>query len=120
MRGRKLRRAVAAGCVLALSVSLFWPSRVTWENYDRVREGMGRPEVYALLGDPEDEPFGTPGTGGEAWRHGRETFAVWFDADGRVKGKVYSAGNCRAWDDQFLDDLRHLWRRLVRLSRRPA
>jgi hypothetical protein len=69
-------RALAAGTVVLASVGAFvlWPrpSRITEANCERIREGMSRAEVYAILGGPPgdyrsvltcgpelDEPFVT-------------------------------------------------------------
>lgn len=56
MRGRKLRWTVAAGLVLLAGIAavVLWPrpSRVTPENYERIRDGMTRAEVEAILGPP--------------------------------------------------------------------
>jgi hypothetical protein len=49
--GAGLALVVAGSCV-------FWPSRVTWENYNRIRAGMDRAEVIAILGPPGDYTTG--------------------------------------------------------------
>jgi hypothetical protein len=58
MRRRKLRWVLAGLAVLLLAVGGFvlWPrpNRVARENFDRIREGMTRAEVEAILGPPGD------------------------------------------------------------------
>jgi hypothetical protein len=61
MRRRKLRWAVAglAALLLVAGAFVFWPralppSRITRENFHRIRVGMSRAEVEAILGPPED------------------------------------------------------------------
>jgi hypothetical protein len=57
MRRRKLLVALAGLAVMvAAGAVVGWPraNRVTWENYDRIREGMTRAEVEAILGPPGD------------------------------------------------------------------
>jgi hypothetical protein len=58
MRSRKLRWALTAGLVALAGVAAFalWPrpNRVTRENCARIRQGMTRAEVDALLGPPGD------------------------------------------------------------------
>jgi hypothetical protein len=58
MSRRKRLAAIAVGLGLLASVGAFalWPEPITpgltQENFDRVRQGMTRPEVEALLGPP--------------------------------------------------------------------
>jgi hypothetical protein len=60
MRGRRLRWGlVIMALVLAVTAVavVLWPempSRITRENYDRIRVGMRRSEVEAILGPPGD------------------------------------------------------------------
>jgi hypothetical protein len=67
MPRRKLRRVAAvAGLALTVAVVLaLWPraqpDRATRENLDRVRKGMSRAEVYAILGPPGDYTTGPMG-----------------------------------------------------------
>jgi hypothetical protein len=62
MRTRRLRWI--AGLVLAVLVAIgafvLWPQsdRVTRENFDRIREGMSRAQVEAILGPPGDYRIG--------------------------------------------------------------
>jgi hypothetical protein len=58
MRRRKLLAALAVGLAV-LAAAALWPrtprgERVTRDNYDRLREGMSRAEVEAILGSPGD------------------------------------------------------------------
>ena len=58
MRRRKLLVVLAGLAVLvAAGAVVLWPeppSRITRENFDRVREGMTQAEVEAILGPPGD------------------------------------------------------------------
>jgi hypothetical protein len=63
MRSRRLRwgLALAGLAVVAVGTLLLWsesPSRITPENFERIREGMSRAEVYAILGPPVDYTSG--------------------------------------------------------------
>jgi hypothetical protein len=68
MQRRKLRWVLAGLAVLLLVAGAFvlWPQpeRITLENFYRIREGMSRDEVVAILGPPGDHstrPVYTPG-----------------------------------------------------------
>jgi hypothetical protein len=56
MRKRKLLAAVGLAVLVAVGAFVLWPrqGRFTRENCGRVREGMTRAEVEALLGPPGD------------------------------------------------------------------
>jgi hypothetical protein len=57
MRRRKLLVALAGLAVVAAAGAfVLWPrtDRITRANYDRIRMGMSRAEVYAILGPPGD------------------------------------------------------------------
>jgi hypothetical protein len=59
MRNRKLRWAAAGLALVALLAAgafVMWPrpDRITRENYQRIRYGMSRGEVEAILGPPGD------------------------------------------------------------------
>jgi hypothetical protein len=57
MRRRTLLLVLAGLAVVAAGVVVLWPappSRITRENYDRIRVGMSRVEVEAILGSPGD------------------------------------------------------------------
>jgi hypothetical protein len=62
MRRRTLLVAVAGlAVVVAAVVVVVWPSqpnRITQENCDRIKEGMSRAEVEAILGPPGDYSSG--------------------------------------------------------------
>jgi hypothetical protein len=120
MRGRKLRWLLAlAGLAVPLAGAwLLWPSppsRFTLANYARIRAGMAKADVYAVLGPPGD--FWTAAdayawdshrsqelvagasinksvldAGKEEW-YGEEGYiAVCFDAGGRAAYKAHMAG----------------------------
>jgi hypothetical protein len=66
MRRRKLLVVLAGlAVVVAVGTVVLWPrpDRVTRENYDRIRTGMGRAEVEAILGQPGDYRRGLGETG---------------------------------------------------------
>jgi hypothetical protein len=67
MRRRTLFVALAGlAVVLAVGVVVLWPSqpnRITQENCDRIKEGMSRAEVEAILGPPGDYRTGPGETG---------------------------------------------------------
>jgi hypothetical protein len=61
MRRRKLLVVLAGlAAMVAAGVVVLWPpqNRITQENFDRVREGMSRAEVEAILGPPGDYSTG--------------------------------------------------------------
>jgi hypothetical protein len=62
MHGRKRRwlLALAGLLLLAAGVVTVWPQpeRITRENFERIREGMTRAEVEAILGPPGDYASG--------------------------------------------------------------
>jgi hypothetical protein len=79
MRRRKLLVALAALAVVAAGVVVLWPqpqpsSRITRENFDRIKVGMSRTEVEAILGPPGDyrtrlgETDGTDVIGSPPWQ----------------------------------------------------
>jgi hypothetical protein len=117
--------AVLAGA----SVFVLWPqpSQVTRENYDRIRVGMSRAEVEAILGPPGDyrtgdtEPDRDAADGQEIhvgpddptlydvqvdWRGDRARVSVVLSPAGRVAIKCYTAS--RPVDHGSLENL--LWR----------
>jgi hypothetical protein len=102
MLGRKLRWVAAAGLVALAGVAAFvlWPrpDRITEENYYRIKEGMSRAEVEAILGPPGDyrngpttnaEPEGrlfllSGGFCSDAWRGDTGIIRIEFDRSGHV------------------------------------
>jgi hypothetical protein len=56
MRRRKLLAVAGLTVLVAAGAFILWPrpDRITRENFDRIREGMNREEVYAILGPPGD------------------------------------------------------------------
>jgi hypothetical protein len=127
---RKLVLALAGlAVVVAAGVVVLWPrppSRITRENYARVRVGMNRTEVYAILGPAGDDRTGPVEYSGVAI-HGNElgpapfegrNFAFWlsdqayivviFDEDERVQKVPYCLSAGRRISQGPLDNL--LWR----------
>jgi hypothetical protein len=99
MRRRTLLVVLAVLAVVVAAGVVLWPrppSRITRENFDRIREGMTRAEVEAILGPPGDyrTHFGqtADGNGGE---HGwlpdpdeyKPAIATWRDAGENPFGK---------------------------------
>jgi hypothetical protein len=125
MRRRKLLVVLAGLVVMAtVGVVVLWPrsERITRENYDRIRVGMSRAEVYAVLGPPGDyatgdatatDLLGPPRLADlrqaisiEKWFGDRAAIGVFFDGAGNV-----AYGECRLLkpvDHGLLDNL--LWR----------
>ena len=98
--------AVALAVALALTgavLALAWPrpSHVTQANFDRIKEGMGRADVEALLGPPGDYTtgptavvldgvrFGWPGCTKESWRGDEGIGSVAFGPSGKVEAKKF-------------------------------
>jgi hypothetical protein len=136
MRRRTLLVAlVGLAVVVAAVVVLLWPraGRVTRANRDRIRIGMSRADVEAILGPPGDyatvlfcEGSGSAVDPREVYAEAARSFspvnardrdqACWcgndcvifiaFDVDGRVLGQ--SSMQPRIWDQSLLDNL--LWR----------
>jgi hypothetical protein len=85
---------VAAGVVV---LSPQRPSRITPDNFDRIRDGMGHVEVEAILGPPGDYRTGPnwgdseaayvapPPTAGIEWLADDGCRRVVFDRSGRVE-----------------------------------
>jgi hypothetical protein len=110
MRRRKLIAAVVGLAVLvAVGAFVLWPrtDRITEENFDLLRVGMSKPEVYAVLGPPglyltRDADYGdggdkalgqAPRAGGqkgvEKWVGDQVALWVQFDTEGHVGGAVF-------------------------------
>jgi len=81
------------------------PSRITKENVVRIKNGMIKEEVIALLGKPDTVRFkGTLNPGEEAWNEGRDPFTssgalivVEFDPNDQVVGLDWSPSNRDLW-----------------------
>jgi hypothetical protein len=63
MRKRKVLVALAGLAVVAAAGVVLWPrsqpsSRITRENFERIKEGMSRAEVETILGPPGDYSSG--------------------------------------------------------------
>ena len=60
MRRRKLIALAGLAVLVAAGAFVLWPrpDRITRANYDRIRMGMSRAEVEAILGPPGDYTTG--------------------------------------------------------------
>jgi hypothetical protein len=101
MRRRKLLLVLAGLAVVfcAAGAFLLWvqPSSVTRENCDRIKAGMSRAEVEAILGPPGDYTTGPRvqiimESGGlemhrpdRTWNGDEGVFSVWFDGERKVE-----------------------------------
>jgi hypothetical protein len=103
-RPTKARATVCLGAV-ALAAALLLPRwladgpGIAWANYCRIRTGMSRAEVEALLGGPpggyctertiliEDPSLPPPPDDGEIWAGDDGGVIVVFDAGGQVTAK---------------------------------
>jgi hypothetical protein len=85
----KLRLALAAAVLLLAACS-----KLTEENFAKVKEGMSEQEVIAILGTPAEtksvEILGISGAS-STWKDERATAAVQY-VNGKVKLKSFSAG----------------------------
>jgi hypothetical protein len=116
--------------LLGAFLALAWPrpSHVTRANFERIREGMSRADVEAVLGPPGDYTTGPtalrsipvswapPPGSPEFWTGDEGNATVWFDAAGRVAGSHFlrtglSAGNAA---DRVLWRLERRWQALAR------
>src|SRR5262245_57459436 len=104
MRRRTLLVVLAGlAVVVAIGVVVLWaraaPERITRENYERIRVGMSRAEVYAVLGPPGDYSTGDEKLSDlplppcqpqlqalslEEWTSDRVRIGVYFDGTGNV------------------------------------
>jgi hypothetical protein len=104
MRRQKLLVALAGLAVVgAAGAVVLWPrpDRITRENYDRIRVGMSRAEVYTVLGPPGEYSTGDAKASGlpeppmltedlrqaislEEWFGDRAAIGVYFDGAGNV------------------------------------
>jgi hypothetical protein len=84
VRRRKLLVALAClAVVVGAGVVVLWPrssSRITRENFARIKEGMSRGQVEAILGAPGDYRTGT----GEDLAAGSEGWS-WYPEDESVR-----------------------------------
>lgn len=79
---RVLRAAVVAP--LAAAVLVAGCSRVNAENYALVKAGMTRPEVYDILGEPDEVSGGGIGAltvSSETWNGRKQTIRVTFGGE---------------------------------------
>jgi hypothetical protein len=136
MRRRTLLVALAGLAVVAAGVVVLWPGRdrVTPENFDRVRAGMTRAEVDAILGPPGDyttaptegvrvtrskdyPTFRAPGSESaylqSCWLSDTAQAVVWFDYSGRANRGYYAPMRIKdetPWA-RFLWRAKRQWRR---------
>ena len=93
MRKQKLLGGLAVAAVLVVAGTFVaWPrqSRVTEENFNRIKEGMSRAEVYVILGPPGDYSTGPVECSAQ-----QEYFRGYdFATD---KGINYEEGNLSRW-----------------------
>jgi hypothetical protein len=137
VRKRRWIMLVTLAAVLIGGVAFAWwtrPPRVTWQNCERVKLGMSRAEVEAILGPPGDYRSGetdavsvpdpdalslSEATGdaadfssSERWESDVASLSLFFDASGRVTRKDYTRQHLE--DQSPLDNLRwqadRLWR----------
>jgi hypothetical protein len=131
---RHKRKLLALGVLALLGAAAFvlWPrpNRVTRENYDRIRKGMSRAEVEAILGPPGDystvdsEGLGVSDVGFDhsgsqdvtvAWVSDGADVWVFLNPMGKVVGKQYIP--LRAVDRGPLGNLlwraKRLWRKWI-------
>jgi hypothetical protein len=103
MRSRKLVAVTAAALVVLLAIvaCLLWPqpNRITQQNFDRIREGMSRGEVVAILGAPGDyrtapSEFDWQGPRGARAFCGDD---IWVRAEGDRK-LLLSESRTETWD----------------------
>jgi hypothetical protein len=130
MRRRRVRWVLVLtglAVVIAAGVIVLWPQpeRVTVENFQRVKVGMARAEVEAILGPPEDHSTGPvfwgPRSRPYQVSYGYEKMnadAVWlcdegiltinYDLDDPPKVLKVDAGPCQRPKQDSLDNVR--WR----------
>jgi hypothetical protein len=124
MRRRTLLVVLAGLAVVVAAGVVVWPraNRVTRENYDRIRVGMSRAEVYAVLGPPGDYstreaiPSELPDPPTLTYRWQAISLEEWFGDRAAIEVYFDGAGNvasARCWllepiDHGPLDNL--LWR----------
>ena len=128
MRRRTLLVALAGlAVVVAAGAVVLWPrSRITQDDSDRIKIGMTRAEVQAILGPPGDHRTNAPpprgrsggstrpsGTGGDRWVGDEGTLQVLFNSDDRVRGCSWfqSAGERGDGFIQVLRWVKRQWHR---------
>jgi hypothetical protein len=122
MQRRKLLAGLAGLVLSGLLLWLFQPSRITQENAARIRQGMTRTEVHAILGWPNYFPseerrsneLAKPWSPlGECWHGAKASVTVWFDQSGHVKRTEMIANDPNAYDPWgeigLLEKIRALW-----------
>jgi hypothetical protein len=73
---------ISSVLVLAVAVIGVWlftpPSRITQENYDKIKDGMAREQVTAILGEP-DQTIVTGRESALQWTNGPNWITVFFE-----------------------------------------
>jgi len=94
--GVRLRaRSVTRAAILALFVVIWLAgcgSKITRENFDKIRAGMGHDEVAAILGKPTEASsvsFGALSGGAWVWKRNGTVITIQF-ANGKVLAKQFS------------------------------
>lgn len=85
---RRLVRALLLACTVALAAC---GSRLSLENFERVKEGMTQEEVVKILGEPKESSSASfAGLSGTAavWSDGKTRINVQF-FNGRVQAKQF-------------------------------
>lgn len=68
-------------------------SKVTKENYDKLKAGMSEAEVTAILGSPDEKKdAGNPSAKVWSWKNGNSSITVTF-TNGRVTGQQWYSEN---------------------------
>lgn len=92
MPSRFLRTAIGMSAAVALLAAC--GSKLTEENFARVKENMSEQEVAAILGPPADsnsvQVLGVSGTSSR-WKDSRASISIQF-VNGKVLLKTYTAG----------------------------
>ncbi len=135
MRRRKLRWLLVGLAVLVsagvVAMRTEPPSRITPENFARIRAGMTRVEVEAILGPPGDYltgpidldfstpwPTWNPSSTRVNWIAERGSGVVAFDASGRVETTAFRDGkrSKKGLLDNLLWRAGHFWYHRLRCS----
>lgn len=92
MRNARSRKAVWAVMLLCCTLLLGCGSKVTQENFEKIRSGMTESEVTAILGRPTESNsigFGPVGGTTSAWKDDGRTITIQF-VNGKVMAKAFS------------------------------
>lgn len=83
-------RGIALSLVLLLAAC---GSKITPENYDKIKNGMTKDEVYSIIGAPTDVSsagIGALTASSEAWKSDEHTITITF-ANDKVRFKAIGA-----------------------------